>query len=39
MIYQQPLAYVLGMEGYALMRAWAGEFDEAYVKARLSEIR
>ncbi len=39
MIYQHPLAYVLGMEGYALLRAWSGEFDEAYVKARLAEIR
>jgi hypothetical protein len=38
-IYQQPLAYLLGMEGYALLRAWSGEFDEAYVKARLAEIR
>jgi SAM-dependent methyltransferase len=38
-IYQQPLAYLLGVEGEALLRAWAGDFDEAFVKARLAEIR
>jgi hypothetical protein len=26
-IYQQPLAYLLGLEGLALMRAWAGDFE------------
>lgn len=39
MIYQQPLAYLLGVEGVALLRAWAGDYDEAFVKARLAEIR
>lgn len=39
MIYQQPLAYLLGLEGVALLRAWAGDYDEAFVKARLAEVR
>lgn len=39
MIYQHPLAYLLGLEGVALLRAWSGEFDEAFVHARLAEVR
>lgn len=39
MIYQHPLAYLVGIEGLALMRAWAGEYDEEFVRARLSEVR
>lgn len=39
MIYQHPLAYLLGMEGLALLRAWAGDYDEAFVTARLAEVR
>ncbi|HEU4426560.1 MAG TPA: class I SAM-dependent methyltransferase [Pilimelia sp.] len=39
MIYQHPLAYLLGLEGLALLRAWAGEYDKAFVEARLAEIR
>jgi SAM-dependent methyltransferase len=38
-IYQHPLAYLLGLEGLALMRAWAGEYDEDFVRARLAEVR
>jgi ubiquinone/menaquinone biosynthesis C-methylase UbiE len=38
-IYQHPLAYLLGVEGQALLRGWAGDFDEAFVKARLAEVR
>jgi SAM-dependent methyltransferase len=38
-IYQHPLAYLLGLEGIALLRAWAGDFDEAFVEARLREVR
>jgi ubiquinone/menaquinone biosynthesis C-methylase UbiE len=38
-IYQHPLAYVLGVEGLALLRAWAGDFDREYVEARLAEVR
>ena len=39
MIYQHPLAYLLGLEGLALMRAWAGDFDQEFVDRRLAEIR
>jgi len=38
-IYQHPLAYLLGVEGQALLRGWAGDYDEDFVKARLSEVR
>ncbi|MGA8114545.1 MAG: class I SAM-dependent methyltransferase [Actinocatenispora sp.] len=39
MIYQHPLAYLLGIEGTALLRAWAGDHDREFVEARLAEIR
>lgn len=39
MIYHHPLAYLLGMEGLALLRAWAGDYDEAFVTDRLAEVR
>jgi SAM-dependent methyltransferase len=39
MIYQHPLAYLLGLEGVALLRAWAGDFDKDFVDRRLAEIR
>ena len=39
MIYQHPLAYLLGLEGIALLRAWAGDFDQDFVVARLAEVR
>jgi len=38
-MYQHPLAYLLGVEGVALLRGWAGEFDKEFVGARLDEIR
>jgi SAM-dependent methyltransferase len=38
-IYQHPLAYLLGLEGVALLRAWAGDFDRDFVEARLAEVR
>lgn len=40
-IYQHPLAYLLGMEGLALLRAWAGDHDygKDFVLERLAEIR
>jgi hypothetical protein len=28
-IYQDPLAYLLGLEGIALLDAWAGDHDRA----------
>lgn|SRR2546423_3528125 len=39
MIYQHPLAYLLGLEGIALLRGWAGDFDKEFVEARLAEVR
>jgi SAM-dependent methyltransferase len=39
MIYQHPLAYLLGLEGIALLRAWAGDFDKEFVERRLAEVR
>src|ERR671935_3141746 len=38
-IYQHPLAYLLGLEGIALLRAFAGEYDRDFTLARLDEIR
>lgn len=39
MIYQDPLAYVLGLEGVALLRGFSGEFDRAFTEARIAEMR
>ena len=39
MIYQDPLAYLLGLEGIALLDAWAGDHDREFTEARLAEIR
>jgi len=38
-IYQDPLAYLLGLKGIALLDAWAGGRDRALTEARLAEIR
>ena len=38
-VYQHPLAYLLGLEGIALLRAFAGEHDRHFTMARLGEIR
>jgi SAM-dependent methyltransferase len=38
-IYQDPLAYLLGLEGIALLDAWAGDHDRAFTEARIAEIR
>ena len=38
-IYQHPLAYVLGLEGIALLRAFAGQYDREFTLARIREIR
>jgi hypothetical protein len=34
MIYQDPLAYLIGLEGIALLDAWAGSHDRASTDAR-----
>ena len=39
MIYQHPLAYLLGLEGVALLHAFAGEYDRDFTEARLAEVR
>jgi SAM-dependent methyltransferase len=36
--YLSGAAWVLGLEGVALLRAQAGDFDEAFVRARLAEV-
>ncbi len=38
-IYQHPLAYLLGLEGIALLRAFAGDYDREFTEARLADIR
>jgi SAM-dependent methyltransferase len=41
MTFMHPLAFLLGLEGVALLRAQAGDagFDRAFVEARFAEIR
>ncbi len=38
-IHQHPLAYLLGLEGVALLRAFAGEYDRDFTRARIADIR
>jgi SAM-dependent methyltransferase len=38
-IYQHPLAYLIGLEGIALLRAYAGGYDREFTLARLREVR
>ena len=37
-LYQHPLAYLIGVQGVALLRCFAGERDAAATAARLSEV-
>lgn len=39
MIYEDPRAYLLGLEGVALLRAFTGEHDRDFVEARIAEVR
>ena len=40
MVYRQPLAFLPGLEGVALLRAQAGDgFDRAFTEARIEETR
>ncbi|EWC59202.1 Methyltransferase type 11 [Actinokineospora spheciospongiae] len=39
MIHEDPRAYLLGMEGAALLRAFTGHHDREFVRARLAEVR
>lgn len=38
-IYEHPLAYLLALEGAALLRGFTGEFDRDFVEARIAEVR
>ena len=38
-VYQHPLAYLLGLEGIALLRAFAGAYGPDFTLARLAETR
>ena len=38
-IYQHPLAYLLGLEGIALLRAFSGVYDRDFTLARFREIQ
>jgi SAM-dependent methyltransferase len=38
-IFQHPLGYLLGLEGLALLRAFAGEHDREFTLARLHEVQ
>jgi len=38
-IYQHPLAYLLGLEGIALLHAFGGEYDEEFTLDRIEECR
>ena len=38
-LYQHPLAYLLGLEGIALLHAFAGDYDRDFTTARFDEIR
>lgn len=39
MAHLDPLAYLVGLEGFALLRAFGGEHDREFVAARLAEVR
>jgi ubiquinone/menaquinone biosynthesis C-methylase UbiE len=38
-IYQHPLAYLLGLEGIALLRAFSGVYDRDFTAARFRDIQ
>jgi len=38
-IYQHPLAYLLGLQGVALLRAFSGAYDREFTLTRFDEIR
>lgn len=39
MIHENPLGYLLGIQGLALLRAFAGEHGREFTEARIAEIR
>ena len=38
-IYQHPLAYLIGLEGISLLRGFSGTYDCAFTLARLREVQ
>jgi ubiquinone/menaquinone biosynthesis C-methylase UbiE len=38
-IYEHPLAYLLGLEGVALLRGFIGDFDRDFTESRIAEVR
>ena len=38
-LYQHPLAYLIGLEGVALLKAFAGEYGREFTLDRLAEVR
>lgn len=38
-VYQHPLAYLLGLEGVALLCAFSGDYDREFTDARFAEMR
>ncbi|ONI70779.1 SAM-dependent methyltransferase [Actinosynnema sp. ALI-1.44] len=38
-IHEHPLAYVIGLEGIALLQGFIGEHDREFIEARLAEVR
>jgi hypothetical protein len=38
-LYQHPLAYLLGLEGLALLRAYEGRYGRGFTHERFEEIR
>ncbi|MFH8616054.1 class I SAM-dependent methyltransferase [Streptomyces sp. NPDC017979] len=39
MTHEMPLAYLLGLEGLALLRTFTGEYDREFAEARIAEVR
>ncbi len=39
MIHEHPLAYLLGIEGIALLRAFTGDYDRDFLESRIAEVR
>jgi hypothetical protein len=38
-IYQHPLAYLIGLEGISLLRGFSGTYDRDFTLARLREVQ
>ncbi|ALG12618.1 class I SAM-dependent methyltransferase [Kibdelosporangium phytohabitans] len=38
-VHEHPLAYVIGLQGIALLQGFIGEHDREFIEARLAEVR